>query len=119
MDLVQSSRILIALFPSSFSLPSSFSSSFASFLSPSSSVFFLSATWLSAVSPLAVSWMTLLGLPGHHGRGNMSVRCGAAPSVLAHAGSEPSAPVSPPDCGIPSVDGKEERGFWASRFPVH
>lgn len=49
----------------------------------------------------------------------MSVRCGAAPSVLAHAGSEPSAPVSPPDCGIPSVDGKEERGFWASRFPVH
>lgn len=53
------------------------------------------------------------------GREDMSVRFGAAPFRLAPARVEPSALVSPRDCGNASIDGKEERGFWVSHFPVH
>lgn len=95
--LVQSSRIPITLFPSSFPLPFSFSFSFPSFLSPSSSPFFLlSAPWHSVTRLLAVAWMTLSGLPGYHEREDVSVTFGAAPFLLAPARAGPAAWVSTP-----------------------
>lgn len=68
------------------------------------------------MSLLAGTWMTLPGLPGSHGRECMSVRSGAPPFILAHAKSEPSAPVSPPAVETLALMGKKRGAFGFLAF---
>lgn len=43
---------------------------------------------------------------------------GGLPCLAAPARPEPTALLSTPHSGNPSADGKAERGFWVSHFPV-
>lgn len=82
---------------SSFLLSLSLFFSCPSCLSPSSSPFILlPVPWLLFTSLLAVTQMTLPGLPGYRRREDVSVRCRASPFLLPSAGTELTALVSTP-----------------------